>query len=63
MIGDDVRDDIDGSQKAGLKGILVKTGKYRPGDESKINPRPWMVADNLAHAVQIIENYLNNNND
>lgn len=58
MIGDDVRDDIDGAQKAGIKGILVKTGKYHAGDESKIDPRPWKVADNLAHAVQMISDYL-----
>lgn len=34
MIGDDVKDDVLGAQKAGLTGILVKTGKYREGDEN-----------------------------
>ncbi len=29
MIGDDVVSDVGGAQKAGLKGVLVKTGKYR----------------------------------
>ncbi|CAN7983538.1 unnamed protein product, partial [Ixodes hexagonus] len=29
MIGDDVRDDIDGAQKVGIRGILVQTGKCR----------------------------------
>jgi hypothetical protein len=33
MIGDDVRVDVGGAQRAGLKGALVKTGKYRAGDE------------------------------
>ncbi|KAK2720710.1 hypothetical protein QYM36_004560 [Artemia franciscana] len=33
MIGDDVRDDVEGAVKAGLFAILVKTGKYRTGDE------------------------------
>ena len=28
MIGDDIRGDIEASQKAGLKAILVRTGKY-----------------------------------
>ena len=32
MIGDDVRSDIGGAQQAGLRGILVRTGKFRPGD-------------------------------
>lgn len=59
MIGDDVRDDIHGAMNAGLKGILVKTGKYRTGDESSIEPKPSFVADNFAHAVDyIMDNWL-----
>ena len=39
MIGDDIRSDIDGAQAAGIKGILVKTGKFRTADlESGIKP-------------------------
>ncbi|KAF4513954.1 UNVERIFIED_CONTAM: hypothetical protein B566_EDAN018190 [Ephemera danica] len=33
MIGDDVKDDVVGAINAGLAGILVRTGKYREGDE------------------------------
>ena len=32
MIGDDIRGDIEGAQNAGIAGILVKTGKFRPAD-------------------------------
>jgi len=32
MVGDDVRVDIGGAQDAGLKGVLVRTGKYRASD-------------------------------
>lgn len=32
MIGDDLVSDVGGAQKAGLKAVLVKTGKYRPED-------------------------------
>jgi len=32
MIGDDIRSDVAGAQNAGLQGVLVKTGKYRPDD-------------------------------
>ncbi|MEQ9210260.1 MAG: TIGR01458 family HAD-type hydrolase [Pseudomonadales bacterium] len=32
MIGDDIRTDVQGAQLAGLKGALVKTGKYREQD-------------------------------
>ncbi|XP_010162612.1 haloacid dehalogenase-like hydrolase domain-containing protein 2, partial [Antrostomus carolinensis] len=28
MIGDDCRDDVGGAQNAGMRGILVRTGKY-----------------------------------
>ncbi|XP_013782592.1 haloacid dehalogenase-like hydrolase domain-containing protein 2 [Limulus polyphemus] len=58
MIGDDVRDDIDGAQKAGLVGMLVKTGKYREGDELKISPRPSYVFENFPAAVDFIIKHL-----
>ena len=40
IIGDDIDADVGGGQKAGLKGILVKTGKYRQAytDASEIKP-------------------------
>jgi HAD superfamily hydrolase (TIGR01458 family) len=36
MVGDDALADVDGALAAGIKGILVKTGKYRPGDEARV---------------------------
>lgn len=37
MVGDDADQDVNGAIRAGLGlGILVKTGKYRPGDEDKL---------------------------
>lgn len=32
MIGDDIEIDVGGAQRAGLKGALVRTGKFRPAD-------------------------------
>ncbi|HET7278457.1 MAG TPA: TIGR01458 family HAD-type hydrolase [Dermatophilaceae bacterium] len=32
MVGDDVRADVEGAQRAGLTGILVRTGKFSPSD-------------------------------
>ena len=62
MIGDDAMDDILGAQTAGIKGILVKTGKYREGDENRMaeesGRRPWRVADDFVHAVQMIHNLI-----
>ena len=48
MIGDDVVNDIIGGQAAGLTGILVRTGKYRPGDEDRDEGRPDHVPDSFA---------------
>ncbi len=39
MVGDDIESDIKGAQDAGMKAVLVKTGKYREGDlERGITP-------------------------
>jgi phospholysine phosphohistidine inorganic pyrophosphate phosphatase len=39
MIGDDIRGDVGGAQAAGLAGILVRTGKFRPRDlEGEVRP-------------------------
>lgn len=54
MIGDDVRDDCLGAIKAGLSAILVQTGKYKPGDETKIDPQPTFVAKDITEAVDYI---------
>ena len=32
MVGDDVRSDVEGAQRAGLTGVLVCTGKFSPPD-------------------------------
>ena len=38
VIGDDWSTDIRGAEEAGLKGILIQSGKYRKGDEKKCAP-------------------------
>jgi HAD superfamily hydrolase (TIGR01458 family) len=39
MVGDDIDADVGGAQAAGLKGALVKTGKFRPTDlEGTVRP-------------------------
>ncbi|WP_461481678.1 TIGR01458 family HAD-type hydrolase [Porticoccus sp.] len=38
MVGDDVIGDVEGAVHAGLMGCLVRTGKYREGDEDKLPP-------------------------
>ncbi len=46
MIGDDIKGDIEGSQKAGLRGVLVKTGKFQPTDLEQ-NIIPFDVIDSI----------------
>lgn len=53
MIGDDVESDANGALAAGLRGVLVKTGKYRPGDEARLAPG-GVVADDIAAAVDLL---------
>lgn len=39
MVGDDIRGDVGGAQSAGMRGLLVRTGKYQPGDlDGDIHP-------------------------
>ena len=47
MIGDDIRGDIGGAQNAGMRGVLVQTGKYRPGDLD-LAIQPDAVLDSIA---------------
>lgn len=51
MVGDDIRADVGGAQQAGLEGILVRTGKFRPEDlDGNIIPRA--VLDSVAGLPQ-----------
>ena len=48
MVGDDIVNDILGAQASGLTGILVRTGKYREGDEDRPAGRPDHVLPSFA---------------
>lgn len=52
MIGDDVEADVQGAVAAGLRGVLVRTGKYREGDEARLPGEGASVAADLAGAVE-----------
>jgi HAD superfamily hydrolase (TIGR01458 family) len=54
MIGDDAEADVAGARRFGIGGILVRTGKYRPGEENEWQVQPECVADNLEAAVDRI---------
>ena len=52
MIGNDVDSDVNGAIDAGLAGILVRTGKYRAGDESRLKPG-GVVAQDIGAAASL----------
>ncbi len=47
MVGDDVEADIGGALRAGLAGILVRTGKYRPGAPEAAGIEPTATVDSI----------------
>lgn len=54
MVGDDAVSDVRAALAAGLQGILVQTGKYRPGDEEKSGVNGAALAADIAAAVDKI---------
>jgi len=55
MIGDDAEADVAGALEAGVwTAILVRTGKYRAGDEAKITTPPSLVVDGIGEAIDAI---------
>ena len=55
MVGDDAEADIAGALKTGVgSALLVRTGKYRPGDERRANPPPSGIVADLEAAVRWI---------
>lgn len=57
MIGDDLESDIGGAQKCGMRGVLVRTGKFRPSDENHSNIKPDAIVTNLYQGVELMLNH------
>ncbi len=55
MIGDDIFTDIGGAQAAGLRGVLVKTGKFRNDVFEKNTIRPDAVINSLIDIQTIMQ--------
>ncbi|MFG0317760.1 MAG: HAD hydrolase-like protein [Planctomycetota bacterium JB042] len=47
MVGDDAEFDVRGSLALEMQAALVRTGKYRPGDETRLDPAPSAVLDSI----------------
>jgi len=55
MIGDDVQTDIGGANCAGMRGILVRTGKYRRHSAETAPVQPAFTIDSIAHIAGVIQ--------
>jgi HAD superfamily hydrolase (TIGR01458 family) len=47
MVGDDVRSDVGGAQDRGIRGVLVRTGKFREEVLRRSGVAPWRVVDSI----------------
>ncbi|WAI00806.1 TIGR01458 family HAD-type hydrolase [Methanogenium organophilum] len=56
MVGDDIFSDIEGSQKAGMRGVLVKTGKFSNERLKKSGIVPNRIINSVQELPEIIGN-------
>ena len=54
MVGDDIVNDVSGAQALGLRGALVKTGKFLPDDLGKVPDAPDHVLETIADLPQLL---------
>ena len=48
MVGDDVEADVGGAKALGMRGVLVRTGKFREDALAAADPKPDAVVDSIA---------------
>ncbi len=54
IIGDDIDADVGGGQQVGLKGIMVKTGKYRQSYAEASAIKPQLTIDSIADLPRML---------
>ncbi|WP_034268938.1 TIGR01458 family HAD-type hydrolase [Haloechinothrix halophila] len=54
MVGDDIESDVLAAQRAGLTGVLVKTGKYLPETHARADGTPDHVIDSFADLPDLL---------
>ncbi|MFJ7252820.1 HAD-IIA family hydrolase [Streptomyces sp. NPDC098085] len=55
MVGDDIESDVLAAQRAGLTGVLVRTGKYLPETHGAADGTPDHVIDSFADLPDLLE--------
>ncbi|WP_048148814.1 TIGR01458 family HAD-type hydrolase [Methanolacinia paynteri] len=56
MIGDDINSDVGGAQNIGVRGILVRTGKFSEEKLKKSEIIPYRIIDSIGDLPEIIGN-------
>jgi len=54
VVGDDVENDVGGAQASGIRGVLVKTGKYRDELFEKSEVTPDAIIDSVANLPELL---------
>jgi HAD superfamily hydrolase (TIGR01458 family) len=57
MVGDDVEADVGGAKALGMRGVLVRTGKFREQALAAAEPQPDEVIDSLADLPVMLESW------
>jgi HAD superfamily hydrolase (TIGR01458 family) len=55
MVGDDIHTDIAGAQRFGIRGVLVRTGKFREDLVKNSGVDPYAIIDSIADLAGMIE--------
>jgi HAD superfamily hydrolase (TIGR01458 family) len=55
MIGDDILTDVGGAQAAGMRGVLVRTGKFREEIIRKAGIRPDLIINSIRDIGEVVE--------
>ncbi len=56
MVGDDLYNDIEGAQKAGMRAVLVRTGKFRETVTAESSVTPDLIIDSIADLPRLMAN-------
>ena len=54
MVGGDIENDVLAAQRCGLRGVLVRTGKFRPQALDRASGRPDHVVDSFSEVPELI---------
>ena len=55
VVGDDLESDVGGAQAAGMRGVLVRTGKFRADDLGRSPVQPDAVLASIAELPQLLD--------